>query len=277
MGGNAIPLSRSVSFQEAESTIEWFYKEIRPQLKAGIKTFEVIGSYGKKKDDETYGDIDIAVLVTDESDMHYISDFFVQLVGSAKINIGFGIISFGAPIGGKIENGIVQIDLMVTNNLDWSRFMNHSPDFRKNESQYKANIRNILLMAIITESQKEILKTTSEGEIEEIEVNILRYSKGIYRVRKNFMGKKGLVKNGKNTGWEEFVTNDPCEVTVLTVGKKYLPQDTNTFEKLWNIVISTDYYWKDKRSEIIKRFKECLKEQKLPEPKEIQNVYSELG
>ena len=125
-------------------------------------------------------------------------------------------------------------------------------------------------MAIITESQKEIIKYTPEGGIEEIEVNILRYPKGIWRVRKNFMGKKGLIKNGKNViGTDHLITTNPQKVKELTVGTWYKLEDINTFEKLWEIVLSPNFIWKDKRNEIILRYKECLAEQGFEEPKEL--------
>jgi len=126
-------------------------------------------------------------------------------------------------------------------------------------------------MALITEPTKEITKTTEDGGIEEIEVNILRYPFGISRVRKNFMGKKGLVKNGKNVeGFDFFITNDPQEVTNLTVGEHYKPSDINTFEKLWDIVMSPNFKWINKREGIINRFVECLGEQNLSIPKEVE-------
>lgn len=281
MGGNAVKISRPVTFEEAEKTVEWIKKEIFPRLTVipiEEKDTELLGSYGKKKIGETHGDIDIAVLNIPDPDSipKNIELTFLRLdlegLGfETKVNYGFRIVSFGCPIGGSPNADIVQIDLMLSTNLYWSRFIYHSPDFRKEESKYKGYYRNILLMALITEPTKEIIKTMEDGGIEEIEVNILRYPFGISRVRKNFMGKKGLVKNGKNVeGFDFFVTNDPQEVTNLTVGEKYKPSDINTFEKLWDIVMSPNFKWINKREGIINRFVECLGEQSLSIPKEVE-------
>jgi hypothetical protein len=281
MGGNAIEISRSVTFEEAQATVEWIKKEILPHLKIEEKDVELLGSYGKKKIGDTHGDIDIAVLnipelnsIPKNIELNLLSLDLENLGFKTKINYGFRIVSFGCPICGISNQGTVQVDLMLTTDLYWSRFIYHSPDFRKEESKYKGYYRNILLMALITEPTKEIIKITEDGKIEEIEVNILRYPYGIFRVRKNFMGKKGLLRNGKNVeGWDFFLTNDPQEVTNLTVGKEFKPSDINTFEKLWEIVISPNFKWINKREDIVKRFVECLEEQKLSIPKEVNALY----
>jgi len=284
MGGNAVK-SRSVTFEEAEKTIKWIRQEVFPRLTVipiEDKDVEILGSYGKKKEGETHGDIDIAVSMPKNIELNLLRLDLEGMGFETKVNYGFRIVSFGCPIGGSksLENcgeifpdekDLVQIDLMLSTNLYWSRFIYHSPDFRKEESKYKGYYRNILLMALITEPTKEITKTTEDGGIEEIEVNILRYPFGVSRVRKNFMGKKGLVKKGKNVeGFDFFITNDPQEVTDLTVGEHYKPSDINTFEKLWDIVMSPNFKWINKREDIVKRFIECLDEQKLVHPIEIK-------
>ena len=285
-GGNAIPESRSVTWEEARETVEWVKKEIIPFLNLNDEDIDLIGSYGKKKEGDLHGDIDVAVSADAIMDKNAISeDEMVSFIQNAlkekglqtKINTGFRIISFGAPISGDIDKGLCQVDLMITPSLDWSRFIYHSPDFKKNESKYKGKIRNIFLMAILTETQKNILKRTPEGGVEELEVNVLRYPKGIWRTRKNFMGKKGLVKTGKNlTQYDQFVTSNPQEATELAVGEGYNPSDINTFEKLWTIVTSPGFKWIDKLDEILIRYNECLHEQGLMVPEEAKEQYPEI-
>ena len=274
MGGNAIGISEEITFIEAAITFEWFKKNILPKLDLEEKDIEILGSYGKKLSADLYGDIDIAVLITslkfpENQTAHLLSQKLQYLGYITKLNLGFRIVSFGCPIGGDPSNGFAQLDLMLTPSLEWSKFICYSPNYKLNESRYRGFYRNILLMAIITETQKNIIKTTPDGGIEEIEVNILRYPRGIYRVRKNFMGKKGLVKNGKNVeGFDNFVTNSPIEVTKMTVGD-YKPEDINTFEKLWSILLSPNFKWINRREDITKRYFECLDEQGFPIPKEL--------
>jgi hypothetical protein len=276
MGGNAVKVSRPVTFEEAEETIKWIKKHILPYMNFWEEDIQILGSYGKKLEGETYNDIDIAVQIPR---LEHFPNATQRLAGllegwgyQTKMNPGFGICSFGCPIKGDYDNGVVQIDFMLTYNLQWSKFIYHSPDFRKGESKYKGLYRNILLMALITEPEKEFIKMTSEGGIEEIEVNILRYPRGVWRVRKNFMGKKGkLVKNGYNVeGSERFVTDNPMEIIDMTVGSEFIPTDIDTFEKLWDIVMSSNFKWINKREGIINRFIECLGEQNLSLPKEVE-------
>lgn len=277
MGGNAINISRPITLEEAQEVIGYLDLVIFPRLGIYTSNYSVLGSYGKKLPGQTYGDIDIAVYLNDaiqeDQEIPFLVDSLEYNGYSTKVNHGFKIVSFACPIytrDFKNSEGFAQIDLMISPSLEWSNFIYHSPNFRKNESKYKGLYRNILLMALITEPQKWIVKETSDGGIEEIEVNILRYPKGIYRVRKNFMGKKGLVKNGKNVpGSEEFITNEPSEIIQMTVGGKYRIHDIDTFEKLWGIVMSPGFKWINKREDIIKRFVECLNEQKLSIPEEV--------
>jgi hypothetical protein len=278
MGGNAIKTSRPVTFDEAQETVKWLKENVLRHLLIREQDIELLGSYGKKKDGEIYGDIDIAVLLKPDpnsfpknTELNMLQHQLETLGFDSAINYGFRIVSFGCPIAGNHEMGIVQVDFMITHNLEWSEFIYHSPDFRKGESEYKGFYRNILLMAIITESKKEIIKFTDIGGIEEIEVNILKFPWGVWRVRKNFMGKKGkLVKGGTNVnGSEYFVTDQPMEILDLTVGSQFIPSDIDTFEKLWHIVMSPNFKWINKRADIINRFIECIEEQNLPLPNEV--------
>jgi len=276
MGGNAVKTSRPITLEEAEGTIKWIKSHILPYMTFSEEDISILGSYGKKLEGELYNDIDIAVQIPQLEHFPNATQRLSGLLQSwgyqTKMNPGFGICSFGCPINGKIENGYAQIDFMLTYNLSWSNFIYHSPNFRKGESKYKGLYRNILLMALITEPEKEFIKMTPEGGIEEIEVNILRYPRGVWRVRKNFMGKKGkLVKNGYNVeGSELFVTDQPMEIIDMTVGNDFIPSDINTFEKLWDIVMSPNFKWINKREGIINRFVECLGEQNLSIPKEVE-------
>ena len=275
MGGNAVKASRPVTYDEAWWTVKWIKAHILPYMNFSEEEMSILGSYGKKPDGELYNDIDIAVQINRlehfPNATQRLSALLQTMGYETKLNLGFGICSFGCPIKGDPKNDRIQVDFMLTYNLEWSNFIYHSPNFQKGESKYKGLYRNILLMALITEPEKEIIKTTPDGGIEEIEVNILRYPRGVWRVRKNFMGKKGLVKNGKNVeGSERFVTDNPIEIIDMTVGNDYIPSDIDTFEKLWDIVMSSNFKWINKREGIIKRFIECLDEQKLTHPTEIK-------
>lgn len=283
-GGEAIPNSRPITWDEAQSLYSWIKKTISPKLGIEPEDLEVIGSYGKKIEGQTHGDLDIAVSAESLAErnglgkdqvLDFVNDALLSMGFETKKMTGFKQVSAGIPIPGTSD--IAQVDFMLSPGLDWSRFIYHSPDFRKGESKYKGVYRNALLMAIITESSKEILKRTPEGDVEELETNVLRYPEGIWRARKSFMGKKGLVKTGQLLrDFDKFVTINPQEVTELAVGKGYTPQSISTFERLWHIVTRDNFIHSDKLDDILLKFAGNLKSMGIPYPEEAIEMYPDI-
>jgi hypothetical protein len=281
-GGSAIPDSRPLTWEEAQKTYSWIQKNVAPELGLSIDEMDVIGSYGKKREGETHGDLDIAVSAkalsqkSGTSDiLNFVNDILAGMGFQTKVMPGFKQVSAGIPIPGTSD--IAQVDFMLSPDLDWSRFVYHSPNFRTEESKYKGVYRNALLMAIITETDKNILKRTPEGDVEELETNVIRYPEGIWRARKSFMGKKGLVKTGQLLkDFDKFVTTNPQEVADLAVGGGYKPEDINTFEKLWNIINSDNYIHKNKMEDILEKFEGNLKSIGISYPKEAIEKYPDI-
>jgi len=261
-GGNAIPNSRIVSYSEAESTFNFVKSEIIPLFNITQNDVDTIGSYGKKRDVETYGDLDIVLdkeqikinnNLEDNAILDFINNILLDLGYETKKMVGFNQVSAGIPIPNTSD--IIQVDFMLSPSLEWSKFVYHSPDFKQNESNYKGVYRNALLMAIISETSKNILKQTDTGDVEELETNVIRFPEGIWNIRKNFMGTKGLIKTGKLLReFDKFITLDPNVATRLAVGSEYSPNDINTFEKLWKITRSPEFVHKQKSKEIISKF-----------------------
>lgn len=98
-----------------------------------------IGSIGKK---EFSGDVDIAVLSDSLEDW---KDTFEQLGLECRIFKGFNQISFGYPFEGQM----VQVDLMLTTDLEWSKFIYYSPNLSTLESKYGGIYRKNLLVSLI--------------------------------------------------------------------------------------------------------------------------------
>jgi len=261
-GGNAIPNSRIVSYSEAESTFNFVKSEIIPLFNITQNDVDTIGSYGKKRDVETYGDLDIVLdkeqikinnNLEDNAILDFINNILLDLGYETKKMVGFNQVSAGIPIPNTSD--IIQVDFMLSPSLEWSKFVYYSPDFKQNESNYKGVYRNALLMAIISETSKNILKQTETGDVEELEANVIRFPEGIWNIRKNFMGTKGLIKTGKLLReFDKFITLDPNVATRLAVGSEYSPNDINTFEKLWKITRSPEFVHKQKSKEIISKF-----------------------
>lgn len=288
-GGNAVEEARPLQQDEVIATYKWVEKNVFPKLGLdgeGTDAFP-IGSYGKKPQDQTSGDIDIAVSIDKLAGVNGIAleevlgwlDQKLQSLGYAtKAVKGFTQVSFGAPISGSFKNGVAQVDLMLSGNLDWSRFMYHSPNFIESESKYKGMYRNTLLMSIVSESMREITKKTDTGETEEYRSYVIRLEKGIYQVAKTFMGKKGaLVKTATLLhDQDKFITSTPEEVVKFAFGEGVQPSDVMTFENVFSVVNSPKFIHIEKRNEILKRFKDYLLAAKMPMPSEAVESYPNI-
>ena len=288
-GGNSIEESRPMTQTETLETYDYIKKRVFPLL--GLDGDEVdaapIGSFGKKLADKESSDIDVAVSVDKIAGANGISiedalNWIDQKLSSAgfltKVAKGFQQISIGVPISGKKGNGIGQVDLMLSTDLNWSRFMYYSPDFTVAESRYKGLYRNVLLMSIFSEGTKKTIKTTDSGEMEEYEHFVVHLEKGISSVRKTLMGKKGsLVKTATILKeFDRFVTSTPEEVAELAFGPKTKPSDIMTFENAWSLFQSKNFLYADRRKEILDRFKIYILGAKVPAPEEVTKTYPNL-
>lgn len=283
-GGAAIPSSRSITYQEGQDLYNWVKKEIFPRLKISKEDAEIIGSYGKKVEGETHGDLDIVISakvlmeknnLTLDQLLNFIENTLSDLRLETKKFVGLRQVSSGITIPGT--NDIAQVDFMLSPDLSWSKFIYYSPNLRKGESKYKGSFRNALLMAVISESFKKILKRTPEGDIGEIEYNVVRLPAGIWRTRKSFIGKRGLLKTGEILrDFDKFVTTEPQEVVDLAVGSKYSPEDISTFEKLWSIVINSKFIYSNKLENIMKKFAGNLRSMELNYPKEAIEAFPKI-
>lgn len=274
-GGNAIALSRPVTFEEGQEVINYIKYEVLPHLNISEDLIDTIGSFGKKRMGEKHGDIDIVIdkealkklfnLDTDKDLVEYLGEKFKEMGFDVNEMPGLNQVSIGVDIPGS--DGVAQVDFMLSPNLDWSKFIYHSPDFRNNESEYKGIYRNALLMAIISEANKQILKKTPGGETEEMEYDVVRLPGGIWRARKSFMGKKGLTKAGQILReFDKLITLDPQKVVEMAVGGEYGPEDIGSVESLWEIINSPDYIHRDKLDSIKEKFLENLASMRIEIP-----------
>ena len=279
--GNAISDSRPFEQEEIQGTIEWVEANVFPSL--GINGLgddaAILGSAGKKVSGVTSGDIDMALsadkiageLGSSLDDVIFkFNDALEGLGLDTAMNVGLKQISIGAPIGGSYKNGVGQVDFMLSRDLKWSEFMYHSPDFTKDESKYKGAYRNILLMSIIGKSFYEITKETEDGETAEYEAYVIRLNKGIFKVRKSFEGKRGLLKNAKLLKeFDKEITNAPDDITDILFDNNVKAKDIMTYEKLKALLESASFKFTDKVSDILKEFKKKLVENKLPLPEDL--------
>lgn len=279
--GNAIKDSVPFKQDQVQPTVDWIVKNIFPEI--GLVGIDddaaVIGSAGKKLPDATSGDIDLAVsadkiagfLGTSLQTVLFALDTKLKSLGySTTLSVGFTQVSFGAPIAGDPKNGIGQVDLMLTSDLEWSKFIYHSPDFRTAESQYKGAYRNMLLMATMGKSYYEVIEQTDKGETAVFKAYVIQLDNGIVEVRKTFMGVRGLGKTIKKLKeFDKFITNTPQKVVDLLFNGNHKPSDIDTYEKLKNLLDSSDYKFPDKVADVMAEFKKKVEKSGLPLPSDL--------
>ena len=183
-----------------------------------------------------------------------------------------------ANIEGDKKKGIAQIDLMLTDNLNFSTFMYHSPDFTQAESKYKGLYRNILQQNILSNSRRETSKLTDKGEIEEYQSYVLRLNQGVVQVTKSFMGKKGNIITTTSLlhDQDKFVTNTPEVIAELAFGPDVPISEIMTFEDIWRHTTDSKFIHHDKLNAILKDFKVRLLGTKVPFPTECIEQYPNI-
>lgn len=207
-----------------------------------------LGSTGKKKDNEYSGDIDIAVeLEFSDDNIKTIESCIRNVIckefpdDNPQINVstGFRIISFGI----KWNNNIIQVDLMFSNNIEYSKFMYHSPNYRNNESNFKGLYRTNLLIDLASFIPTDIPDVYNEKhELTDFWKYTLTYDKGLFLRHKTYKGKRGLLKNPVTVKEDDkFITNDINEIIKFVLGETATFKDTNSFETLINFIFSNNY------------------------------------
>ena len=286
-GGNAIEEARPIKQSEIDKTYAYVIKNVYPIIGLTEDTAKPIGSFKKKAIDQTSGDIDIAVLADQIASKHGIAlDQVLDFMEAALAGVGyhavkskgFQQVSIGVPIEGDKKNGIAQIDLMVTDNLEFSTFMYHSPDFTKAESKYKGLYRNILLMMIVGNSNFKETKFTDKGELEEYNAYVLRLNQGVVQVTKSFMGKKGNIVKTTTLlkDQDKFITNTPESIAELSFGPSIPVAEIMTFEDVWRRVTDPKFIHKDKLESILNDFKVRILATKVPIPSECIEKYPNI-
>lgn len=281
MGGKAVNDVRSLTQEEVLSTYSWVVENLLPLIGVSRVDATPIGSFGKKPNDQKSGDIDVAINSTIFSPLKFeevapaINYILKEDHGfQTTLLKGFDQVSVRVPISGNPANGYAQVDLMPTPSLEWAKFMYHSPNLAEGESNYKGAVRNALLMAIISETTKTGVKLF-EGKVEEYESMSIRFPTGMWRIKRNFMGTKGVVQKGKILE-AKLVTNSPRDIVDLALGKGYGLAATNSFETIWEVIHRRTYEHKSKLNEIMSKFRVNLKSMMQEVPLEAIQKYPSI-
>ena len=125
-------------------------------------------------------------------------------------------------------------------------------------------------MSIIGKSFYEITKQTDDGETAEYEAYVIRLNKGVFKVRKSFEGKRGLVKNAKLLKeFDKEITNVPDDITDILFDSDVKAKDIMTYERLKALLESASFKFTDKVPDILEEFKNKLVQNKLPLPEDL--------
>ena len=263
-GGNAVAANSDLPREHLDSTIKngltiWNLDKLN---------YEIIGNKSKP----VLGDIDVAVSTEQLNQLfgvNYDYDkkmFYDKLKQHAeantpatvptpafKINTGLDQLHLNVPIidenGNPIksteipnEDGYVQIDLMIGDLNFMVKALSGAP-----ESKYKAALRNILLMNIMSHSHEP---TEDPNKMKRYQMN---WKKGLQSadVITNEKGKQ--EKQNIKT-----VYTDMDDVAEFLFGKNVTFNDINTLEKLIKLVKGNTFRYKNKRTEIFNDFKKEL-------------------
>ena len=190
---------------------------------------------------------------------------------------GFSQVSFGMPINGPED--IVQVDFMCVRNLEWSKFMQASPDYKKDESKYKGHCRNVLMMCIVKNCFRRTTKrvtleddTVRDGEVE---AYVIRLTDGLYKTRKNWFGKKGdtLIKTDNLMHeYDELITDTPQGFIDLLFTNATV-DDFLSFETVYELLNSDKFKFPENRDKIIVSYVMALDGEGIEVPSEIDQKY----
>jgi hypothetical protein len=285
-GGKAVENCVPMTQPQCKEVFNDVVKKLFPKLGLEHKDTEYapLGSFGKKAKEQTSGDIDIAVSIETIANflmvpLEEVENAIIQVCENEKIEYkyskGLHVISLGWPIPGTDNKG--QVDLMPSNNMEFSTWIYHSPDFTKAESKYKGLYRNEFMRVICHNADRKILSKNEKDEVMEYERYALNYSDGISKAIKSYIGKKGRLKNPTTIkDSKKIITNTPQDIIDFIFGKGHKAKDIMTFEKAYEIFMSKEFPWKDKREVIIEEYLKELKQRQAPIPEEIYNNWKDI-
>lgn len=246
--------------------------------------YATLGSFNKKKDDQTSGDIDIAVSVEAIASHFGVSVDAVEeaiVAACEKENLrykhskGIHLVSLAWPIPG-MEDHYGQVDLMPSDNMEFSTWIYHSPDFTKAESKYKGLYRNELMRVICRKADRKILSRNEQDEVMEYERRALDYSEGITQAIKSHVGKKGRTKHAKTLKeTKKFITKTPQDIIDFIFGEGHKASEVMTFEAAYKIFMSEDFPWAKDRLEMVEDYIEELEKRNAPIPSELYDDWKD--
>lgn len=272
-GGNAISVASRINQENVATTLKKLNKDLSSALKIKEKDFIPVGSTGKKAPGDSSGDIDMAISIKALQKSHgpktEIELIKILKAGSSRISkevVQAGqLVTFAYPIDnkdGKQENEFVQVDLFLTDSLEYSSWAYFSPSYK--ESDLKGVYRNVLIGQILKVITSEIISDTEQTKM------VIDFKVGLIKNYQTIMGKTGRLKGWKTIN-KDFVSNKPDEIAKIIFGdEKATARDTYTVESVLNYFKKSRY--KNKLSEVLKETIQAYVNMGLPVPAIIKSA-----
>lgn len=289
-GGNAIKTSSRINQLNVQKTLDAIYADVLPKLNLKKSDTTLLGSTGKKdpeqngKPEGSSGDIDLGISMKAIMKANGLKDkdevfAFLKDVGKSYKGCqafpGLDVVSIGYPIvnaDGKQEDKIVQLDLMPVDDLKYAAWSYYSPGH--GESKYKALYPKEIYYACARYCDTQV---TEKGEFdgEEVPATWDRFffdlAKGLMKGTQSRKGKKKLIK-GVKTVEKKVVSTDPQAVVNKFFGSAFKPNEVQTWEQVWDVIMSDDFILKDKLQDILKMVKKGIERKNYPIPPELDNA-----
>lgn len=272
-GGNAIKTSIPIKKEYLDKSLQYVYSEFLPALKVKKSDTALLGSTGKKP---VSGDIDFAIdikpiiknnnnIQTIQDVINFIEDKANSFFDEVVVLKGLDVISVGLPIVGE-KNQVAQLDIMPTDNLNFSTWMYYSPS--EIESKYKGLYRNCLLSMILREGLGlDIRKRIGDTPVE-WERYYIDFAKGLMKIIQSKEGKDGKILKNHKTIKTVPVTKDPDTIIGMLFSDNVSVKDVITFDGMLQALKNSDRY-KGVYSNIIEGTKECILQKGYPIPEEL--------
>lgn len=282
MSKNAIKGSESIYGCDAEFYSKHIIDSLHNKLNINATC---LGSTGKKKDTDMSGDIDIAIeMEFTKENIEKVKAYLKEEYGDdvqIYVSNGFKIVSFGLKYmtfckGLMGAEMYAQVDLMFSSDLEYSKFMYHSPNYKNNESNFKGLYRTNLLTYIAGRTPHGIEDVyNDDGELMDYWKYTLTYDKGLVFTHKTYRGKTKRLKNPVTVKEDtRLISKDPKTIIKLILGNKATLDTVNSFESLITYLFSDDYPYKKYRAEIMNDY--LHDERQLPMIKEVINYTNKV-
>lgn len=201
-----------------------------------------VGSNGKRG---KTGDIDIAV---SGKSIDELIDFFAATYPNLQYKVlSNNILSIKGDVFDNIgiPCGACQIDLIVTDDIQFTEWMYYSPS--KEESAFSGKYRNIMLSTICEFSR-------SDNDDSTYERFLLNYSTGLYLATYTDYGKTGKYLTVPKVLNRQFITKDPDEIVSYIFGREFSHRDVMTLDDIWKILNNVKCKWYGRSAQIIEAF-----------------------